>query len=981
MADTPNSFPRNDQLQSSRNFHELKNKGLEYIKQLSGEIWTDYNAHDPGITILEQLCFALTDLAYRTSFDVEELLTLSKGKPIEAENNAFYSPRTIFSRHPVTALDFRKLIIDRYKDVQNVWIYPLGNNDIEKSADGLSPINANLNKSQDREESISGLYEVVVMPSLEFQKQCQRNPQKKVDLILKVKNYIAASRNIGEDFPKIILLEPINDPKKSSQVLYPIDIEIHILENEDADFIMAEVLFSLEVFLYQPVPFSSLQELIQEGKSLEEIFSGPRLKSGFIKDENLTDRNKSIHVDQIHRLLSKIKGVERSKNIAIGLEKLKFLEVNNEKYLNLDLDNPTTGAFETIKLLFNGSRVQLNKIRVNRRLLELWSERIRFYNVSNFPEEYFNNKLKGNFRNPIQYHSIQHQFPLIYGIGKEGISKLEPSERKAAVKQLRAYLLFFEQHLANYLAQLANLNSLFSVKNTDEPITYFYQELKDVVKVDEVLDEFSNEDEARKILGYEDFEIFLDRKNRLFDHLLARFGERIDELPFLISLKVNLIPDMQAFKHELLQRKSAFLIALEDINYYQNKGEYLKRKQKLKDLSGLEQLIRIKTGIPEKEGKLVSEVIDREKDLNSSKNSSRSQIKKENFSTLYRNISEEEKSTLEISSDGDPDLSAIFGLVGLNWIMRNGCDYQNYMISKSINQKNLFEVIFEKDDKKWVRLFESDQEKECLRYINKLVSIFRTINTKSEGVYIVDHILLRSFLENSKYGFEILDQKKRKTFQSKWVDSSIKRKEFLDSFYQSAGDKKNYKKDDFTLRNSQNELLGNFFPEVKNSDQYLESFCQSDRELVRLMSGNQEEFGRLGLYEIEKIRLEGNLGKDGDFTQRRVILNRFIEGAKEEFGEDFFDQSVSIILPDWPARFQQESFKSYLHDLILERLPVHIEANVYWLGLKEFKEFEDLYLNWKEAKIQCSEDKQDLKEHSMGLARMLKILKSRKGEL
>nr|MBD3621481.1 hypothetical protein [Sunxiuqinia sp.] len=26
----------------------LRRKGLEYIEQLASEIWTDYNAHDPG---------------------------------------------------------------------------------------------------------------------------------------------------------------------------------------------------------------------------------------------------------------------------------------------------------------------------------------------------------------------------------------------------------------------------------------------------------------------------------------------------------------------------------------------------------------------------------------------------------------------------------------------------------------------------------------------------------------------------------------------------------------------------------------------------------------------------------------------------------------------------------------------------------------------------------------------------------------------
>ncbi len=46
-------------------FDFLRQEGIEHIQRLAGHRWTDYNHHEPGITILEQLCYALTDLAYR----------------------------------------------------------------------------------------------------------------------------------------------------------------------------------------------------------------------------------------------------------------------------------------------------------------------------------------------------------------------------------------------------------------------------------------------------------------------------------------------------------------------------------------------------------------------------------------------------------------------------------------------------------------------------------------------------------------------------------------------------------------------------------------------------------------------------------------------------------------------------------------------------------------------------------------------------
>ena len=48
-------------------FEKLRQEGIDYLGELSGNIWTDHNAHDPGITILEVLCYALLDLGYRTS--------------------------------------------------------------------------------------------------------------------------------------------------------------------------------------------------------------------------------------------------------------------------------------------------------------------------------------------------------------------------------------------------------------------------------------------------------------------------------------------------------------------------------------------------------------------------------------------------------------------------------------------------------------------------------------------------------------------------------------------------------------------------------------------------------------------------------------------------------------------------------------------------------------------------------------------------
>ncbi|NBQ69842.1 MAG: hypothetical protein EBU46_13880 [Nitrosomonadaceae bacterium] len=36
-------------------FETLRKEAIGKVQELSGDIWTDYNLHDPGVTILEQL--------------------------------------------------------------------------------------------------------------------------------------------------------------------------------------------------------------------------------------------------------------------------------------------------------------------------------------------------------------------------------------------------------------------------------------------------------------------------------------------------------------------------------------------------------------------------------------------------------------------------------------------------------------------------------------------------------------------------------------------------------------------------------------------------------------------------------------------------------------------------------------------------------------------------------------------------------------
>src|SRR5688572_11129545 len=90
-------------------YEQLFLEGLRHIESLSGKIWTDYNAHDPGITILEVLCYAITELGYRCDIEIKDIIEPS---PADSILNNFFSLANVGSNAPWTIRDFRKLLID-----------------------------------------------------------------------------------------------------------------------------------------------------------------------------------------------------------------------------------------------------------------------------------------------------------------------------------------------------------------------------------------------------------------------------------------------------------------------------------------------------------------------------------------------------------------------------------------------------------------------------------------------------------------------------------------------------------------------------------------------------------------------------------------------------------------------------------------------------------------------------------------------------
>ena len=169
----------------------LRDVGIKRISTLGGKIWTDYNASDPGITLLEILCFSIMDLGYRMTFDIRDLLT-EEGQKNPQYEKAFHEPYQVLSAAPLTINDYRKLILENVKGVKNVWL---------KAKTKQMMLSEDVLGGQKCGIEVKGFYDVFV----------DLQDEKKVEVLNEVEALLRKNRNLCEDFDTVQSVDHLPD--------------------------------------------------------------------------------------------------------------------------------------------------------------------------------------------------------------------------------------------------------------------------------------------------------------------------------------------------------------------------------------------------------------------------------------------------------------------------------------------------------------------------------------------------------------------------------------------------------------------------------------------------------------------------------------------------------------------------------------------------------------------------------------------------
>lgn len=541
------SIPKNVSSNDDMSFDFLRKKGIEYIETLGSKFWTDYNTHDPGITILEVLCYAITDLGMRINLPIEDLLS-SNSNPIDEQ---FFTASEILPTQAVTALDYRKILIDiDPKRIKNCWLQKSTKKLFINCKKGKISLKkedfADTLPSFIKESEIKGYYTILV----DFD---ENNGAQKNLLKAKIVEKYHENRNLCEDILEVKEVE-----------IHPIAIcaLIEIDPQANEEYIHAQITLELEKYLSPTIKYYSLAEMLDKGYSSDHIFEGPFLDNGFIDSTELENSSlkTEVRLSDIMQIIMNIEGVTVIKDIA--LNNCEAIESEGSVW-NICVPankKPTLCSKSTLNFSKGVLPVMVNKVKAKQYLADLKEDLAYLQQKAaqnREPKIPHGKIVESDF-----YTSVTNNFPENYGIGEVGLSESASMERKAKAKQLKGYLLFFDQILASYFKHLSNIKAVLSINN-ELTSTYFTQAIEDMAGFDEIVNQKYLSSSEKKLdeslFGHLDDAI--KRQNQVKDHLIARFAERFAEYAFLMKSLYGASSD-----EIVLQNKSDFLINYDTIS-------------------------------------------------------------------------------------------------------------------------------------------------------------------------------------------------------------------------------------------------------------------------------------------------------------------------------------------------------------------------------------------------------------------------------
>ncbi len=727
------SIPRHDPIEDPRSLESLRQKGIRLAQEFSGHHWTDYNLHDPGITILEQFCYALTELIHLSDAPVADYLADAQGT-IDTLKQALNLPEHILTCRPTTQTDLLVALLDALPELVNV----------------------------DVQTQPPGLYRLIIHCA-PIDSDLLTDPDWKYTMREHVRRIYYTHRNLCEDLAEV---------RHADEVSLDLQADIEVTAIRQIPEILVQIFSRATDLLSGSIPMLGYEEALQQEHDLEQVFRGPHTRKGVFLTDPQRFSKTEVSEAAIYSLIHTIPGIRNILSFSVLQDNGHPLEADDSRpdpvFFRLNL--PDDPEHFTIHFFYKGRPHTLTQEEINRFRSNL--EKLRFRSQSKRSTDQDPSALyqvpTGNSEGLGQYHSIQHHFPSAFGLGSESLADSVSKERRAQAAQLKAYLMIFEQVMANYQSDLSQAHQLFSVENENRR-SYFFQVLDNsIVPKSEGLYGSDPAPYLAKTLEKQDR--YYERKGRVLDYLLGLYGEKFAQN----SLRPFFYFDPpESVRKRLVANKLRYLKAVIEVGKHRFAGRDYTQPLWPRRLKGFELKLGLRLGMDLLKNRslvqpmnnlFVTILTDEQfwKRYGSILKGNFAGIKRLNHESVefhepLPRLTSLQRRSLKMFPINLENLSRIQSAQGLVYaasiFFAKGMDGRRYRLVRLKNDSN-FHLVFQADySQKWWVLGVFPERDYAIRLADWLLRGLRYLNRVSEGFHVVEHVLLRPLSEVSSKKF------------------------------------------------------------------------------------------------------------------------------------------------------------------------------------------------------------------------------------
>ena len=164
-------------------------------------------------------------------------------------------------------------------------------------------------------------------------------------------------------------------------------------------------------------------------------------------------------------------------------------------------------------------------------------------------------------------------------------------------------------------------------------------------------------------------------------------------------------------------------------------------------------------------------------------------------------------------------------------------------------------------------------------------------------------------------------------------------------------------------------------------DAYQVIFGPDEQERWRfLASYSTEEEAVSAANDLRWLLVNLNVMSEGFHMIEHLLLRPM--GQEVHTGvdvpEDFYSFKISVMFPNWTARFSDPAFRMVAAETVEHNCPAHVYPEFHWLEFETMKRFEGLYQSWLDLKCGESASPEDIDAASKQMISFILKLKAQR---